>query len=312
MLKRLAFWSVIAVFLALPVALAEMALRMIGLGDPVVYYRNASYRYAPEPNQAMTRRNAARITIDSHGLRATTDWGAPADRRILFIGDSVTWGGTAVDDNDTFAARTCLNLTQAGVAPRLTCGNAGVNAYGTDNMTERLRFDPVLAQADLVVVTLIGGDTTRGLTDAQANHFFVGPVHGPLRALWEASAFVLNRSAWAMRSTDGNYRHDADRAVAIRSLDKLFAQLREVRDSGKKVLLVYSPYEFEITGAPAFFDLSDLVRDKMAASGLPFLDLTAEVKSHYAPGFYTDSVHLSPRGHAVYGEAIARRLSGNL
>src|SRR5690349_17561288 len=136
---RLAFAGVVCVLLLVIVGMAEIAARYVGLCNPVVYYTNASYRYAPMPNQSAVRLRGARVTVDSAGLRGTEDCSTPADSKILFIGDSVTWGGSYIDDKDTFAVGVCDRLEQS-TGKRFVCGNAGVNAYGTDNMAARVLY----------------------------------------------------------------------------------------------------------------------------------------------------------------------------
>ena len=101
--KTAFFWVIVSLLICAPIAASEIYLRAIGLGRPILFYANASYRFAPQPHQRHRRRNGAVVTIDSKGLRSTTDWTAQADGKILFIGDSVTWGGTYIDDRDTFS-----------------------------------------------------------------------------------------------------------------------------------------------------------------------------------------------------------------
>lgn len=74
------------------------------------------------------------MTIDSRRLRSTTVWSAQADAKILFVGDSVTWAGTYIDNRDTFSERVCGIMTKA-TGNRYGCGNAGANQYGLDNMS---------------------------------------------------------------------------------------------------------------------------------------------------------------------------------
>src|SRR3954468_4589367 len=93
---RIAFWTITAVLLLAPLVGTEIYLRHLGLGDPILFYANDTYRYAPRPNQHQARQRGAEVTIDSKGLRGTKDWTSPADATILFIGDSVTWAGTYI------------------------------------------------------------------------------------------------------------------------------------------------------------------------------------------------------------------------
>jgi hypothetical protein len=181
-LKKVTFWLIIAVLIFTPIGLAELYLRYIGLGNPILYYANASYRYAPFPDQRQVRRHNARVSIDSKGLRNTKDWSDPAYAKILFIGDSVTWGGTDIDDADTFADGVCQRFAQA-TGKNFVCGNAGANQYGTDNMAERIRYKDFDDETALVV-TLIAADTTRGLSDADGRFLFSRRPPPPFRALW--------------------------------------------------------------------------------------------------------------------------------
>lgn len=179
--KRLSFWLILVCLAAAPVVLAEFYLRSVGLGNPILFYANASYRYAPQPNQRQVRRHGALVTIDSKGLRSSRDWSDPADAKILFVGDSVTWAGTYIDDKDTFAEGVCQRLAQSS-GKSFVCGNSGANQYGTDNMAERIRYKD-FSDESILVVTLIALDTIRGLPDAEGRFLFTQPLPTPVRAL---------------------------------------------------------------------------------------------------------------------------------
>jgi hypothetical protein len=92
------FWIFLLLPPAAPAVLAEFYLRTIGLGNPILYYADSSYRYPPRPNQKHVGQHGAAVTLDSKGPRGTKEWTAPADGKILFIGDSATWGGTYIDE----------------------------------------------------------------------------------------------------------------------------------------------------------------------------------------------------------------------
>ena len=303
---RLAYFGVVCVLLLIPIGVAEIAARYVGLGQPIVYYTNASYRYAPMPNQSAVRLRGARVTVDSTGLRGTEDWSTPADAKILFIGDSVTWGGTYIDDRETFAAGVCDRLEQS-TDKRFVCGNAGVNAYGTDNMAARVLYKDFNDEA-VVVVTLISGDATRGLTDMKAGIFHTVGPSGPLKGLWEASSFILGTVLRFIDPEDRNRRDDDDLLVARRSLVNLFSALRETYGDGRKVLLVFSPYRDELNGEESA--LTKLVRVEVARSGFDVLDMTAPMKEAVGNGadVYYDIVHLEVDGHKLYADRIADAL----
>jgi lysophospholipase L1-like esterase len=300
--KTVAFWFIAGLLICTPIVLAEFYLRSVGLGNPILFYANASYRFAPQPNQQQLRRRGATVTIDSKGLRSTTDWTDPADAKLLFIGDSVTWGGTYIDDRDTFSDGVCRRLAEQ-TGKRYGCGNAGANQYGTDNMAERVRFKNVDDES-ILVVTLIAHDAVRGLVDAEGRYFFMQRPPPPFRALWEATTFLTWTFYKALRPQ--SYRSDDDLRVAERSLENLFAAIRETQRPGRKVLIVLSPIKAELDGRESPF--TKHVRSVLARSEFDWLDLHAAVSEALTPDFYYDQIHLDVRGHAFFADRIAARL----
>jgi hypothetical protein len=298
-LKTGFFWLILAALAFVPVGLAEVYLRSIGLGHPILFYANASYRFAPQPDQKQVRLRGAAVTIDSKGLRGTRDWTDHADAKVLFVGDSVTWGGTYIDDKDLFSEGSCARLGQA-TGKTFVCGNAGANQYGTDNIAERIRYKNVDDESALVV-TLIAPDTVRGLVDAEGRYFFMRQPPQPFPALWEAITFVTWTFYKSLRPYD--YRADDDFRVAERSLDNLFAAIRETQRRDRKVLIVLSPVERELNGRESA--LTKHVQSIIERSGFEVLDLHHAVSTAITGDFYYDTVHLDVRGHHFYAEQIA-------
>jgi GDSL-like Lipase/Acylhydrolase family len=302
--KRAVFATLMVVLLLAPVVLAEILLRSSGLGHPILFYTNASYRIAPQPNQKQLRLRGASVTLDSKGLRGVKDWTRSADVKILFVGDSVTWAGTYIDDHDTFAEGVCARLAR-GTAKTFTCGNAGVNAYGTDNMAERIRYKD-FADETVLVVTLVSHDARLGLTDEPGRFFFTQDPPGPFKALWEATTFVVWRLYDVLRPPHQAYRGDDDDRVAERSLQNLFSAIRETDRPGRKVLIVLSPLKVELNGRES--EYTKRVRAVLERSGFEFLDLHPAVSAASTSDFFYDDVHLEVPGHRFYADQITRRL----
>ena len=304
--KKALFSTIALLVILTPLAAAEIAARWMGLGEPIVYATNAAYRYAPLPDQHVSRRGGASVTIGPEGLRGIESWSGPADHRILFIGDSVTWGGTNTDDDKTFAHRVCAEL-EARQARNFVCGNAGVNGYGTENMIARLRYDPEIGRADTIVVTVISVDPIRGTSDLSSAHFFSRHPWRPLRGAWEVAAFGAFRVAGLLRWSPEAYDPRFDIAVAKEALQRLYDELRRQEGLGKSVLIVFSPHKDEFYGDPDALDAE--VRADLAASGFRVLDMTDKVGEVVERGLYYDNVHLNELGHALYGGWIADALS---
>jgi hypothetical protein len=295
---------------ASPLVIAELYLRRIGLGDPVLYYTNSSYRYALQPNQKHSGQRGAMITIDSKGLRGVKDWTAPADEKILFIGASGTWGGTYVDDKDLYSSIVCARLDKA-LGRRFTCGNAGVNSYGVDNMAERIRYKD-FADEKAIVVTIAPFNTVRGLNDLDTTPSYTRTPPGPFKALWESISLWV----WQLQHYRAVvYDRSHDLRVAERSIGNLVAALRETDRPDRKVLIVMIPMrdqlngnEDQLNGKPYY--LTKRVRAALQGSNYDFLDLTQPFSAASNPDtlYYADGGHLELAGHQLVGTLIADRL----
>ena len=86
---------------------AEIGLRwVLGLGYPLLLRPDPMYGYMPAPNQDL-HRFFSHIHINAYGMRSE-DIEAnkpPGTRRILFVGDSVLFGTTLVDQQRIFTNR---------------------------------------------------------------------------------------------------------------------------------------------------------------------------------------------------------------
>jgi hypothetical protein len=300
----LVFWIVLPLLLVVPLVLAELYLRSIGLGDPILYYADFSFRYAPRPNQKHVGQEGAAVTLDSKGLRGTKEWTAPADGKILFMGASVTWGGTYIDDRDLYSNVVCVDLKKA-FNRDFTCGNAGVNSYGVDNMAERIRYKD-FSDESAIVVTIVSFNAVRGLADIDSLPYFIVPPPGPFKALWEAATLQVWKLLHWLRIVQYDRSHDL--SVAERSLSNLFAALRETHRPGRKVLIVLMPMREQLDGRED--NLTTRVRAVVEASELNFLDLHRPIST--APNrdamYYANSSHLKLPGHQFVGNLIANEL----
>ena len=105
-------------------AFAKYALK---LGHVVVYNASPITGYRAKPNQTVNRRGVT-VAINNEGLRADPLWASTAfDKRILFLGDSVTYGGSYINNNELFSYQALKNSNYIA-------GNAGVNGWGVLNI----------------------------------------------------------------------------------------------------------------------------------------------------------------------------------
>jgi hypothetical protein len=175
---------VIVTLILLSLVLFEGILRVgFGLGNPVLYRSSPLFGYRLQPNQLVHRRGAE-IKVNNLALRADRDWDSNIENKILFLGNSVTYGGTTISTHQLFS-----HLAAAKLEGYLG-GNAGVNGWGIENIAA-LVIDDEFLPARTYVSVLQEMDFYRGLSKLAGKPFW---SHTPRFAMQElVAAFHLDR-----------------------------------------------------------------------------------------------------------------------
>ena len=113
----------------------KIIYKSTGLGNPIIYSYSKIYGYGLMPNQEVVRKGN-KIKINNFGMRSNDAWRLDNENSILFIGDSVTYGGSIVSNKDLFSEKICkeINLN------KFTCGNLSANGYGLDAINKRIKY----------------------------------------------------------------------------------------------------------------------------------------------------------------------------
>ena len=306
--KKIYFITLVLIIVSL--FLLEFLLRVYGLGDPIIYGTNLSYRYFPLPNQSVNRLRGSNIKINDKSLRATLEWDNDNKNKILFFGDSVTYGGSYIDNKEIFSELVCYNLN-AKNKKKYLCGNAGVNAYGVDNIKNRILYGEVQNQ-EWTVVTLFSEDGYRSLQNISAIPAFLNkPKLFP--AIQECFLHITWRADILLRN---NYFFNASNIQKkenfIYFYEESFKNLNEVlignSERGKKILVVFHPSKQEVLSGKQSEEylLMKNVFQRTKSTKLLFLDMFPILKTSYPSDLYYDDVHLDRKGHLIYAEKISR------
>ena len=208
---------ILTVFLA-TLAAGALADLMVRTFDPIgVSYYEESRRYhlAKVPDAQLYFRHEANLDTSYQGVRVKTNSiGFRDDEisdkrtgefRILFLGDSVTFGW-GVEAQDTFSERTG-RLLQADSSLLITAINSGVGGYNTTNEAAVLTRHGDVLQPDLVVLTYVGNDLDESSPqpfDPQADLALTGksPPQIIQMWLWNSWTYRLLTHALRYRSSD--------------------------------------------------------------------------------------------------------------
>jgi lysophospholipase L1-like esterase len=294
--------------LAVALALAEAGLRAAGLGKPVLYDNRADYGYRPLPGQQLRRLGGARLTVNSLGLRGPeADPRRPAGTlRVLFLGDSVTWGGSYVDDADLFSSVASARLAARLPAPftRVEALNAGVNAWGPQNIAGLVGEHgayPTGFDSNVWVLTVLEDDLRRERTRIGEVPYFNAPPATAAEELLVLGAYRLLGAYKRPKPPADEERLAAENVATLRTL------AAHGRAVGATVLLVWHPARVALEGASEPHKAA--VATMAAEAAVPLLDLLPAYTAGGGTALYVDVFHLRTAGHAVAGRAIGDRLA---
>ena len=285
----------ISCVLLISITLCEFYLRYIGLGDPIRYDSNYIYGYAPKENQKKERLNGSIVTINELGLRTPFSWNKVNKERIIFIGDSITYGGSYIDDKKIFSYLVCDKLKN------YLCGNAGVNAYSVINMVMRSRFDIRIKNSENYIFTLAPGNFYREYVGSGAAHFYLNNKKFFLPAITEAISFISTKydiNNYISKKNDTKI-YDNKIELINYSIALLKDEIERLRKNNKSVKIFYT---IEKNDKKSNRKLNNYILNKLLKLNLNnFYSLEMVLdKDEY---FY-DNVHYNEAGHSIVADKI--------
>jgi hypothetical protein len=294
------FWLA---FLLLFSLAAELALRKFtGMGNPVLFYAQPVYGYRLLPNQETWRFGGAHFKINNLGLRADEDWDPVKRDKILFVGDSVTYGGNRISNEDLFSAVAAQGLTG------WRSGNAGIPNWGVENvygLMVRERFLP----ASVYVITFIEDDFYRGLQTGRNKPWI--KYEKPALALQELFEFYWYKHFTQVRELN---REEREAVPAEARVARAAAQLKEMdallTAHGYRHLIFISPTRPQ---AMRERPRDPLVNSELKKLGVPAIYLLDDPRLRAASreqvaAWYHDIDHLTKEGHAIWGSMMRAHL----
>ena len=306
-------------FLIASIILAEIILQnAIGLGNPPLYDRNPHYGFRLNPNQKMIRFYGAKFNINNLGLRSQQDWDSNVEDKVLFLGDSVTHGGNRISNENLFSEIAVQNLSG------YLSGNAGVPNWGVENVYGLIVTEGFLP-AKTYVTTFLESDFYRGLVFAGDKPWIWSEP--PQYALVELSNYLWYQYVvypWRKYTArnlgdpeSAEVKKSAEAERAERAVKKLRYMDTFLKSNGYRHLIYISPRRAQVLGSR----LKDkLVAELLARHGveavylLDRLDL-AVVTNEEKASWFQDAVHLTEKGHGIWGALMRvdlRKALGNL
>ncbi len=271
--------------------------------------------------------------IDRYGLRvAEADWQREfkPGPRILFLGDSVTFG-FLVPAEECFVSVVSEQLAQREETPAWNVLNAGVMGYDPGQEFHLLsqRFDKL--RPDLVVLQFCLNDITRQFEAGRSDNAL---RHGELTQLYRdphPSALIRLAREWGRRRAFGEDLHaaaakiehyeitellklpvsDEMNALWVRMLDNADEIVRFCRRKELPLGVLVFPVQDQVRNPATSLHPLRRLRAFADQNRLPCLDMMAVFESHQPRGpeaaesLFIDTTHPTVLGHAIAGRRIA-------
>ncbi len=259
-------------------------MRVTGLGEPMTYRQDPRWGYLMEPGRRVSTYGSP-LQINSPGLRGPElrDPKPAGVIRVLFLGDSITYGSGRVPERGMFCRRVETLAAEHGL--QVESVNVSAAGWSPQNWVAWTAANGLLG-ADLLVPVIPTIDLARPFARPEQYDMLEHPPLLRLTNLWWKA-----QSPW-LPSVPLTEEALAANLAAIRELESrlhgvpLVAVFIPSREPGDH-LEWWLPYEKQFPGA---------------------LDLRESLE----PSDFVDVVHLSAAGHAEVGERIWARLRPQL
>lgn len=280
--------------------LIEGSLRLLGLGQRLLYLGDPEIGYLLAPNQQI-RRFGKTIVINQYSMRSDSIEKARPDHqlRIFLLGDSIANGAWWTDQSQTISALMTQGLTSV-LQQEVTVLNASANSWGPRNQLAYLkRFGTFEAQ---IIVLLMNTDDffATAPTDLPVGRDRAYPDRQPSSALGELwERFFVRSQPIPMAAEKGD-------RVGF-NLEALTQMRAIARENQAHFLVALTPLKREVETQPRDYEEKARERLKQWANtqDVPLIDLLPLFKKNPEPDqLYRDHIHLSPLGNQLVSEQI--------
>lgn len=288
----------------------ELGLRItIGLGTPVLFRVNDLYGSFPRENQIVHRFGKV-ITTNGQGMRSDPLPSSHRDGelRILFVGDSVAFGTTFVDQADILTQKIKLMLRESGYTS-VSVANASSPGWSPENEYKYLLYEGVFS-ADYVVMVYNTNDLAQKFTPYSPTP--LTPTQNPSCALIELwSRYISPRLGLVTAAVDPGSTND-DGPPNTTDVSAVVATVGRTKElvvaAGAQFVILYVPTETRNVKAhkPVWDAAWNDMKAWAVGSGVPVIDTTQYLSGLPADAIYFDGIHLRPEGNNAVAKAFLK------
>ena len=288
----------------------ELILRKIGLTKFVIYYPSNFYGYYHEPNQNLQSRFNKTIYLDKLGNRNPKENNIE-NSNLFFLGDSVTYGGSIVSNQETFASLIADKKQKKYL-------NISANGWGIPNIINFIDFHNLYKENSTYILTCINDCFTRNIRKIEQSFLFKKISKFALINLFKFALHKFNNINYSLAKSSTGVNKEFTRKDNIKTINYSVNRLKQFDDKLKSLnsnlIFVYSPnsdyIKKKFTNNPIFEDdtYRNIILKQITNSEIKFINIIeyfSEKELNNFGRFYIDKVHLSKEGHNLYVKILS-------
>lgn len=322
-------WFRSLVLIPLLFVTVEFGLRMASYHRALLYERQGDLLFTPVPNQEYTEKVSLTTSkINELGLRGAPVSLASNTKKILALGDSITYG-YGVDDDHTYPARLQADF-DSRFPGQYTVLNGGVDAYPVSFEHEKfLYLWQKGVHPDIVIVGYSFNEGGLGHlvgSDQKTKDQFAARVRFK-NAVRSFALYNLVVENWARRDYDKMKKYmvpgtnfttlsqEDVNVVYTRQLDDFVSDLRQ--HNVKPVFLLFCGYDSRIANYDDSGPFQKLFADYARKNGVPLLRSKEALLKGERPDanlrpYFQDPSHMKPPGTQKVADMLTDSLPGVL
>jgi len=307
-MKKINFFLVlISIFISL--FIFEVLFRYLEMDKHVVYYSSNYYGYNKKPNQTIERKNKTIIT-DNLGNRNSPN-NTIENTNLFFLGDSITFGGSAVNNDETFSHIFAKNWNENFL-------NISNNGWGLQNIINYVDYHNLYKENSTYILTCISDCFTRNLRRYEQYFFFNKNYFLGLVNYFKFFIFKINQKLKAEHDDEKTeLQKKKDNIKTMKISVNLLKDFQEKLESiNSRLIVVFSPnsnyIKSLISGNNSIEDYTRLeLFESFYENRINFIDMIKlfdDKQLTLFKKFYIDHVHLSKEGHKLYADLMNKEI----
>lgn len=284
------FFSYFGFFFIL-ILILELSLRILGFGDPLIYKNNNNY--FPKANQDIRRFKGSKVIINNLGMRSNDEWvNEKKHKKILFFGDSVTYGGSYIDNNELFTEKLCILIKN------YLCGNYGVNGYKIQNISNRIKNISNKINFNKLIIVV-----SNNIEDGKSN-FHDFPFYEKFDSKFlRSTTEILNHILFKYKIKNNYHKNEKinSKNVTIKSYITDFSNtLNQLNKKNVKIFLFIIPSLENLDSN----NNSVHFLEKLNLNYLKTFNMFQEIKNSDYRNLYFNNAHFNKKGHDYFAKIM--------